>query len=198
MNIPEDLEISLGLSESLRAEAAEMFYEAFGQKIRPQFGSKESAIAIFRKAIDPELTMVALCQDRFVGLAGLRYDDRSFLQFNLSIFTEELGTIKGTLSFFLYTSFKHRVRQGELFLDALVVQDSARGQGIGTFLLQEIFEFARQNQFDRIRLDVAAANSSARRLYERMGFTCFKTRSYLYLQRIVGATAIDMMQKQMN
>jgi ribosomal protein S18 acetylase RimI-like enzyme len=133
-----------------------------------------------------------------VGLAGLRYDDRSFLQFNPSFFIEELGAVKGTLSFFLYASFKHRVKQGELFLDALVVKDLARGQGIGTFLLQEIFEFARQNHFQEIRLDVAATNSGARRLYERMGFTCFKTRSYLYLRRIFGATAIDMMQKQMN
>jgi ribosomal protein S18 acetylase RimI-like enzyme len=195
VNIPEDLEISLGLPDRFRNEAATIFYAAFGEKNQPLFGSRASAIAIFDKAIDPELAMVAIAQDRLVGLAGLRYDDRSFLQFNLSVFTQELGLVKGTLGFFLFVLFNHRVQKGELFLEVLIVNPEARGQGIGTLMLQELFEFARQNQFDQIKLDVAAINPNARRLYERMGFVCLKTRNYPFLRRIIGATAIDSMQK---
>jgi ribosomal protein S18 acetylase RimI-like enzyme len=198
VNIPEDLEISLGLPDRFRTEAAVMFYEAFGEKNQPLFGSKQTAIAIFDKAIDPELGMVAISQDRLVGLAGLRYDDRSFLRFHLSVFIQEMGFLKGMFGFFLFILFNHRVQQGELFLEVLIVNVESRSKGIGTLMLQEIFEFARQNQFHEIKLDVAAINPNARRLYERMGFACLKTRNYPFLRQIIGATAIDSMQKLMS
>lgn len=45
-----------------------------------------------------------------------------------------------------------------------------RGRGIGSKMIEHIFELARKRGIDSICLDVAEANSRAKALYARMGF----------------------------
>jgi len=55
-----------------------------------------------------------------------------------------------------------------LFIDALVVDEKSRRQGIGTQLLDFAKELAKG--YDGLELQVNARNEAARRLYERYGF----------------------------
>jgi ribosomal protein S18 acetylase RimI-like enzyme len=64
-----------------------------------------------------------------------------------------------------------------------------RGKGIGTRLLESVFDFARTEGFSSVRLDVVDTNPGARRLYERMGFVPVKTGHYPYLRRVMGFSA---------
>jgi GNAT superfamily N-acetyltransferase len=53
---------------------------------------------------------------------------------------------------------------------AIAVGDGHRGSGVGTCLLRELADLARDNGFSRLSLSVDPQNP-ARRLYERLGYS---------------------------
>ena len=61
------------------------------------------------------------------------------------------------------------------YIDDLCVDESARGEGIGRALYEYVKDFARQNDFYNITLNVWEGNDSARRFYESVGMQIQKT-----------------------
>jgi len=60
---------------------------------------------------------------------------------------------------------------GTARLRLLLVEDWARGLGIGGRLVDEVLRFARQAGYERIVLSTVSVLASARRIYQRAGFT---------------------------
>ena len=58
-----------------------------------------------------------------------------------------------------------------LWISDLIVDESHRGKGIGTMLMEKVKEVAKENGVDRVQLNVNALNSGAIKLYEKQGFT---------------------------
>ena len=58
-----------------------------------------------------------------------------------------------------------------LYIDTLVVEEAARGQGIGRALLDRLRRIAAEGAYDGIELQVNARNLQAKKLYEAYGFT---------------------------
>ena len=61
-----------------------------------------------------------------------------------------------------------------LYIDDLCVDESARGEHIGTELYQHVTEFAREIGCQRITLNVWCLNESAMRFYEKRGLSPLK------------------------
>ena len=81
-------------------------------------------------------------------------------------------------------------------MDGIVVDASARGRGIGTRLLNELTTFGKSNGYETVRLDVIDTNPSARRMYERNGFTATRTESFGYLRWLLGFGASTTLVRQ--
>ena len=60
---------------------------------------------------------------------------------------------------------------GELELVSMWVRPQARGRQVGSALVEAVMEFARARPVPRVHLWVTESNRSARRMYERCGFT---------------------------
>ena len=195
MQTTDQIEIRFGLPEHCRRQAAELYYEAFRQKFEPIMSSRQHGVAILEKAFDSERAVVALCQDQLAGVAGLHYRGRQFVNAGASAFAHEFGWLSGLLRFALFAVFAEREREGELLLDDIAVHSSMRGKGIGTRLLQAVFDFARAHGFGAVRLEVVDTNPDARRLYERLGFVPAQTQRYPYLRRLMGFAAVTTMIK---
>ena len=60
---------------------------------------------------------------------------------------------------------------GELELVSMWVRPQARGRQVGSALVEAVMEFARARPVSRVHLWVTESNRSARRMYERCGFT---------------------------
>lgn len=62
-----------------------------------------------------------------------------------------------------------------VYIEALAVRTDRQGGGIGTGLLQDAENWAKQTQRSRLALHVLVRNQGARRLYERQGFVPWHT-----------------------
>jgi len=67
--------------------------------------------------------------------------------------------------------FLHTYEEGDFYVEFLAVDEAHRGKGIGSKLIEAMQERALAAGSIHFAIDVAGRNESARRLYERHGFT---------------------------
>lgn len=63
----------------------------------------------------------------------------------------------------------------EIYVDDVCVDETARGQGIATALVERVYAYAREQGCQFVTLNVWNGNAGAQRFYEHMGMT---PRSY--------------------
>ncbi len=192
-----DVLVQVGLPDRLRAEAARLYYEAFRQKARFLFGSREQAIAVLQRDFAAEQALIAVVDDRLVGVAGIQHG-RPFMNVHFKTYVRVFGWFTALWRYALAVMFHRSQRSGELLMDGIAVDANLRGQGVGTQLLHGVLEFARAHGYQTVRLDVVDSNPRARQLYERLGFVATKTHRHPQAQRVMGFSASTTMIKQVN
>ncbi len=86
-----------------------------------------------------------------------------------SLIAEVDGAFAGLCLFFpIFSTW--RGRPG-VFVQDLYVEDRFRGLGIGERLLRDVAAWSRARGGDYLRLEVDVENTTAQRLYERLGIT---------------------------
>ena len=86
------------------------------------------------------------------------------------------GTITGTLTLVMFplpTGLR-------AWIEDVVVDEAARGQGTGEALTHEALRIAREAGARTVDLTSRPARAAAGRLYERLGFTIRESRLYRY------------------
>lgn len=63
----------------------------------------------------------------------------------------------------------------ELYIDDLCVEESCRNMGIATALYRHVTEYAKNQGYGFITLNVWAGNDNAQKFYEHLGFTVRNT-----------------------
>ena len=192
------IQYQIGLPESCRQKAAELYEEAFQQKFTPIVKSREKMVQILVDGIQPELAVAALEGDRLVGLAGFYHSSNSFTGgINASNIVKHLGLIRGLSTLVLFGFlYERKVSEGELFMDGIVVDPEMRGKGVGTKILEKLSNFAREKGYKTIKLEVIDTNSRAKKLYESEGFKEIKTDHHPYLKPFFGFSSSTTMMKK--
>ena len=85
---------------------------------------------------------------------------------------ESLGFVQ------LYPSFSSVSMQRSWVLNDLFVKETARGQGVGEKLMKTAIGFAKETGAKGVLLETAEDNTSAQRLYEKIGF--IRESNYFY------------------
>lgn len=181
MKIPM-LQIHQGLQPAELQRAAEFYFETFRQQINPILGARTQAIAFLRQAINPQAALTALHQGEMVGLAGLRSASQPFLQLQLPLFTRNFGWLLGRIRYQQAALFERPAPAGELSIDSLTVTPAMRGQGVGTWLLNAAVEFASQQGFSAVRIQVPNTAPACYQLCRRMGFNLAETQNWDFLR----------------
>ena len=81
-------------------------------------------------------------------------------------------------------------------MDGIFVAPEARGQGVGTGLLDAVAAEAQRRGYAEVRLDVVEGNDRARALYEREGFRAVATQSTGVLRHVFGFRSATTMVRQ--
>jgi [ribosomal protein S18]-alanine N-acetyltransferase len=75
----------------------------------------------------------------------------------------------------------------EIHINNVAILPDLRRQGIGTALMERVFEEGKRLGARRATLEVRASNEGARRLYERLGFYGAGTRRHYYTNPVEDA-----------
>lgn len=68
------------------------------------------------------------------------------------------------------------VKEGDLYLAEIAIDDSLRGQGMGSKVISDVIKYAKSRNLKRVTLDADFRNIGARKLYEIMGFKIFNKK----------------------
>ncbi len=188
-----------GLPERFRESAAALYDEAFGEKFAVAVRSAESRRLLLQKCLMLDYAIVALGEDRLLGIAGFHTADGSLTGgITYAELLSLLGFIKGNCAALLFSLYEREPAPGELVMDGIAVQSDLRGCGIGSRLLDEITDYAAANHFSRVRLDVIDRNPKAQKLYARKGFRAVKTEHFRWLRWLLSFGASTTMELRLD
>ena len=165
----DGIEIRQGFPAHLNEAAARLYCEAFCAKLAPFLGPLDRAAAFLGRSIVPDRAFVVLKDDTLLGIAGFKVDGRGLFEPGVADFFREYG-LTAPVRMLGLALLEREEEKDCLLMDGIAVDEAARGQGVGTRLLQAIEGHARDLGKTSVRLDVIDTNPGARRLYERFGF----------------------------
>ena len=184
--------IERGLPPDLRGQAARVFEEAFGSKMRMAVRDTEKRLEFMRRSYVAEHAIIARRDDQLLGMAGLSAKDGPYQgglmgqSWDPRPFHDLLGWAGATWAVWGMRLSDHRPKADEIYIDGIAVSVEARGLGIGTRLLAEATVIAREQGKRFVRLDVIDTNPRAQALYDRLGYKVTKVQSFGYKERWVG------------
>ena len=68
------------------------------------------------------------------------------------------------------------IAENDLYLAEVAIDESQRGKGLGRKVVQDVLEYAKSKNYDRVILDADFRNKGAKRLYESLGFKEFNKK----------------------
>lgn len=183
--IPEKVTVRAANAGDAQAIAA-ILAEAFPTLYRNTFGGLNTAEsaqllnALYKAAhLSLDTTFVCTQNDQVVGVMILHLGQsigRGLITDYWRLLRREFGLLRAFRAFwgglFANRLLDRRIPRAPdlVYIEALAVAETCRGQGIGSRLLAEAEHWAHSANRSRLALHVLSSNTGARRLYERVGF----------------------------
>lgn len=133
-------------------------------------------------AVDEDENMLGILV-AFSGRETSLWNDFKAFSKVLSLMEFLKYVVKGTIINELLTA---SVGKNDYYLSNVGVDPAFRGQGIGTYILENAYEIAKEKGCKRVILDVTFKNEGALRLYERFGFKIYGKTSGKWLWKDQG------------
>lgn len=165
------LTLRRGLDPAQRADAARLYWAAFGAKLGRLLGPDPRALALLDRVIRCDHALgVEDAEGRLLAVAGFRSPLGCFASFGWRDLVAIYGRLGGPWRAALLHWPRPEVDNGRFLVDGIAVHADMRGRGIGSVLLEALAAEARARGYPAVRLEVADTNPRARALYERHGF----------------------------
>ncbi len=187
------MRLQFGLPDDLRAEAAALYWQAFGGKLGRVLGPDRLALAYVERVMRADHCIAAIGNDGLIGIAGFKTDQGSFAGGTAADMYGVYGRIGGAWRSGLMQLLGGDGDSSRFLIDGLCVRQGARGQGVGSALLAALCTEARIRGHASIRLDVVDTNPRARALYERNGFVLDRSTPIGPLRFVFGYRAAHSM-----
>lgn len=189
------IQIQLGVPDDQFDRATDLYCQAFEQKLSPFLGPPKRAARFLAAGLANDRAYVALNDGKVAGVAGFKLDGKGLFEPSMGSFFREYR-LSAPFRLIGLMLLDRKEEADCLLMDGIAVSTEARGQGIGTRLLQAIEDHAVSLGRTSIRLDVIDTNPGARRLYERFGFVAQKTTSVGFLCMIFPFSSSTDMRKE--
>lgn len=185
-----------GIPEAARAEAAALYWQAFGGKLGRVLGPEARALPFVQAVMRTDQAFVALDGGgRLLGMAGFRTEAGSFAGGSAEEVQAHYGLLGAGWRLPLLWALGQEPPHDDFALDGICVAEEARGLGIGTALIGAICDEGRARGHAAVRLEVVDSNPRARALYERLGFVVTREAPIGALRLVFGFRAALTMVK---
>ncbi|MEI2685350.1 MAG: N-acetyltransferase [Cypionkella sp.] len=186
------------LPPELTKAAAELYWQAFGGKLGMVMGPDKKALRYLCRILRNDHAVAAIGPTgELLGVAGFKTPQGSFAGGEWSDMVAIYGWFGTLWRSPLLALLAREVDNERFLLDGVCVAKDARGQGIGSALLEVICTEARGRGYGQVRLDVIDTNWRAKALYERLGFKVLKIDRLGLLRHIFGFASSSTMVKDL-
>lgn len=195
------VQIQRGLPEHLREEGVLLFEEAFGDKMRTAVPDRDTRLRFMARVYAADRIVAATRDGGLLGMMGLSSGSGRYRGGLVDVpldprpFRDLLGWGGAMRAVAGLWMADHRPTREELYVDGVAVVAEARGQGIGTRMMDEAAAIARENGKRWLRLDVISSNPRAQALYERLGYRVTNVTRTRWMARWMGYDAIISMER---
>ena len=136
------------------------------------FKSKDGAIAAIERSLKKdECIKIIFDNGNLIGVL-IFYTYYKRLKTSLKSFRLLIVDI---LDYFVLCDIKN----GDFYIAEIVVDKDYRSKGYGKKIITDVLNYAKDNCYGRVTLDVDFRNVKAKSLYERLGFEVFNKKSFL-------------------
>jgi GNAT superfamily N-acetyltransferase len=188
------MKITVGIPQKDREEAATLYWEAFGEKLGFTLGPKYLALMFVRSVLRPDHGICAHDDDgRLLGIAGFKTSNGALVDGDFSDLRKTYGWVSAAIRASLLALLERDLENERFLMDGLFVAPEARGLGVGTALLDAIFDEAKRRGYTQVRLDVVDSNPRAKALYLHVGFKEVDTVKMGPLKYVFGFSAATTM-----
>jgi len=192
------MRIEMGIPQGAEAQAAALYWSAFGEKLGRVMGPDAKAIAYIRRVLDPTHAISAIDDDgTLMGVVGFKTDKSALVDGDYKDFVAIYGHLGAMWRAALLALLERDTENRRFLMDGIFVAPDARGQGIGSALLLAIMNEGRKRGYTSLRLDVIDTNPRAKSLYERQGFVATKTEELGPLKHIFKFKSATTMVKSL-
>jgi ribosomal protein S18 acetylase RimI-like enzyme len=190
------MNIARGFTDAERPAIAALYWEAFGAKLGRTLGPRRRALQFLERALLPSHAICARdAGGRLLGVAGFKTLDGALVDGGLGLMAQVYGWPGAAWRVLLLAALARDTENRRFLMDGIFVAPQARGQGVGTRLLDAVAQEARARGYAELRLDVIDSNTRARALYERRGFRAVGVQRMGWLGHVFGfSSATTMVQ----
>jgi ribosomal protein S18 acetylase RimI-like enzyme len=185
------------ITDSLKNRLADIYFQAFGRKvtaiIRPECKAREIVI----KSLNYDMALYAFDGSKnLIGFLGFHTNSKEFIRYKYRNLREYFNALNAFIKLVILRFSIPVLQKNEIRIDSVAIENSFRGRGIGTALIENFSNFAKTNNFNKIYLEVVDTNPEAKKLYNRLGFITKKRVRYYFFARRAGFSAEDIMFKE--
>lgn len=190
------MRIQNGIPSGAEAQAAALYWEAFGEKLGIVMGPREKGMAYILRVLDPTHAISAIDDaGELLGVVGFKTYESALVGGDYSDITAIYGHLGGLWRACFLSLLDRDVENKRFLMDGIFVAPHARGQGIGSALLSAITQEGHTRGYPSLRLDVIDKNPRAKALYMRQGFHPLKTTKIGPLKHIFKFQSVTTMIK---
>ncbi len=188
------MKITVGIPDANRGEAAALYWEAFGEKLGFVMGPKYRALTFITAVLRSDHGICAHSDDgRLLGVAGFKTVHGALVGGEFRDMRRVYGWVGASIRVLLLAVLERDTENERFLMDGIFVAQEARGQGVGTALLDAIAAEAKKRGYKQVRLDVIDTNPRARALYLHEGFVEVETRQMGIMRHVFGFNAATTM-----
>lgn len=198
----QNITITNKLTEEQKEEASKIYFEAFSKKFANfwLFESDEAiATSCLIDGVHFDRGLYAVLDGHVVGIMGLDFDKEEYKKLTYQTFRKYYsawGAFQRVFWNFIIFKLSANVKREKAHVDAVAVDSSSRGMGIGSMLFSKAFEVAKAKNCNKISLTVVDTNPRAKKLYEELGFDVVKVYEYGKSTERAGFTKEILMVKE--
>ncbi len=187
MSDPTAFRIEQGFPAAALASIVDLYWQAFRGKLGCVLRPDGRARALLARTLDPTHALSAIGYDgEVLGIAGFKTAEGTFFAVTMADLRAIYGRFGALWRGLLLEQLDRALVEGELVMDGIAVQETARGQGVGSALLAALAAEAVRRGAHGVRLEVVDTNPGAAALYVRAGFQAVGTSRTGLLRRVFG------------
>ncbi|MBD2867347.1 GNAT family N-acetyltransferase [Paenibacillus arenilitoris] len=167
-------------------QAAEVFVDSYRKELEEVSRDRTVLARLIKQSFVKQQFYAAIQDGRVAGIMAYSTNKTRSQRFDRRELQQAAGRFKGWLLHGIFEKQFHaplELGEDECYLEAVATDPAYRGKGIATALLNHLLEHLPYRVFT---LEVVDTNVKAIRLYEKQGFSVFKSRKQRWFRRRLG------------